>query len=192
MHMAEGEIRAEYRQAKNPDKQLRVLAELNGCAVGEIKDIVKDVVVGGIVKAPRRKAVRYDWTGVDADLDKGMKIMDVAEKHGIDLKAVTNHKYRRGNAPKNPLADTLPAEPMPTPVTKAAPAEDATGTPPASTQDAPLLIPETAARLEHHLICDTLEHLDQLLGLMYKRTMSPQYATALMLLVRETVEGANP
>ena len=143
------------------------------------------------MKAPRRKAVRYDWTGVDADLDKGMKLMDVAEKHGIDLKAVTNHKYRRSNAPQKALADILPAEPVREPVTKAAPAEDATATRPAPTQDAPLLSPETAARLEHHLICDTLETLEQLLSLMYKRTMSPQYAAALMLLVRETLEGAK-
>ena len=44
MIMTEFEIKRAYREAKNRKKQIRILADLNGCSAGRIKNIVADVV----------------------------------------------------------------------------------------------------------------------------------------------------
>lgn len=40
MQMSHEEIKKNYRQAKNPKQQIRILADLNCCSVEEIKAIV--------------------------------------------------------------------------------------------------------------------------------------------------------
>ena len=40
MWMSDGEIRVFYRQAKSPEKEIKILAELNACPVNKIKKII--------------------------------------------------------------------------------------------------------------------------------------------------------
>lgn len=40
MEMTADEIKRNYRQAKDPEKQIGILADLNNCSVDEIKDIL--------------------------------------------------------------------------------------------------------------------------------------------------------
>lgn len=43
MVMTDFEIRREYRQARYPEKQIAILAQLNGCHVNDIRDILNGV-----------------------------------------------------------------------------------------------------------------------------------------------------
>ncbi|MCQ2549905.1 MAG: hypothetical protein MJ134_07680 [Lachnospiraceae bacterium] len=53
--MSEEEIAREYRMAKHKERQIKILAELNGCAETEIQEIL---VEKGEMKMPRTKVAK--------------------------------------------------------------------------------------------------------------------------------------
>lgn len=55
MWMSEEQIAREYRMAKHKEKQIKILAELNGCAETEIQEIL---VEKGEMKMPRTKVAK--------------------------------------------------------------------------------------------------------------------------------------
>ena len=60
MQMTEGEIRRSYRAAKQKERQIRILAELNDCSVAKIKAILDDKKPerASVKRGPKAKAAR--------------------------------------------------------------------------------------------------------------------------------------
>lgn len=57
MNMTNEEIIRNYKEAKNPYKQAKILAQLNGCSEDEIKNILHEA---GVLKAYNRKPAKTE------------------------------------------------------------------------------------------------------------------------------------
>ena len=91
MIMTEYEIRREYRLAKYPNRQIKILAQLNACRAKEIRKIVADEEnisgFGRYVKATEEDKMRL--------YSMGLSDYSIAEKLGTS--ATTILKWRRKN-----------------------------------------------------------------------------------------------
>lgn len=76
MWMSKEQIAREYRMAKHKEMQIKILAELNGCADTEIQEIL---VEKGEMKMPRTKVAKV--------LEEAMKQTE-EERKGVEAKKV--------------------------------------------------------------------------------------------------------
>lgn len=75
------EIRASYRDAKNPEKQISILADLYDCAKNDIMQVLELQVQPKRVVRSYDQSVRQDLT--KAVLLDGQTVKDAAERFGI-------------------------------------------------------------------------------------------------------------
>lgn len=97
MEYTNTEICRMYRQAKDPKKQITIMAELNACHVSVIKEILAD---GGEITR-----TRLDWTPeLDAQLNvmlaEGKSHAQIAVKFGVTRNCITNRITQRKEAGK--------------------------------------------------------------------------------------------
>ena len=99
MQYTDEEIRRAYENAADKKQQVKILAELNGCTAGKIREILfgKDAVSGGEV-SPKNRTKEF-WDAVMADVDGGMSVEDAAAKYGLPKAAINRTVgIRKGNA----------------------------------------------------------------------------------------------
>lgn len=101
--VTEFEVIQSYRQAKDKNKQIGILADLAGTdKQGIIKILMEAGEVTGVKmqkKVPTPKKSKVEWTPeLTADLlrmhDAGLKNIEIAERLGVDRKAVANKLNR--------------------------------------------------------------------------------------------------
>lgn len=101
--VTEFEIIQSYRQAKNKNKQIGILADLAGTDKQEIIKILMEAgEVTGVKtqkKVPVSKKSKVNWTPeLTEDLlrlhEEGLKNIEIAERLGVDRKAVSNKLNR--------------------------------------------------------------------------------------------------
>lgn len=104
MQMSNAEICASFKQAKNQNDQISILAELNACGTAEILEILQaGGCISGLPKVKREvdvgKRDKVVWT---AELDKeliayceaGKGPSEIAELMGLQVEQVSNRKAR--------------------------------------------------------------------------------------------------
>jgi len=102
MKMTPCEICREYHQAKNPGKQIDILADLNRCTPEEIKAVLQEA--GELKKA----AAKEDRAEIEMRLielvEQEYSNAEIAEKMGLSKAQVSNKKYwlkKQGRLPAN-------------------------------------------------------------------------------------------
>lgn len=96
MQMSESEICFNFKQAKNQNEQIGILAELNACSVEKILDILQ---AGGCISDIRAPVGKIKWT---PELDKqvidyseaGKGPTEIAKLMGLDVEQVRNRKAK--------------------------------------------------------------------------------------------------
>lgn len=100
MEMSNGEICARFKQAKDRNEQIGILAELNDCGTAEIMKILADGgCISGLPKAKAAKKDKMEWTAeTDRELIKwheaGLGTLEIAERMGLDRQQVQNRKSK--------------------------------------------------------------------------------------------------
>ena len=90
-----------YREAKDKKKQISILAELNACTEADVCEVLKKQgyeLPGGFPPAPDSSPGRKTYPpelrkAVVLDLAAGIRVADVAAKHGVPQKTVTQWKW---------------------------------------------------------------------------------------------------
>lgn len=105
MYMDKEEIVASYRDAKNKEQQIGILAELNVCKKCEIEDIL--VRAGFEIpfrkKERKHRAAATQWTPervteLEGYLLEGLTYLEIAERMGVSDKAISYQVSSRGLA----------------------------------------------------------------------------------------------
>lgn len=129
------EICQEYRQAKNKNAQIQILADQNECSKQEIITILTTKgEISGTPQAKSKKKSDFKWTiELETDLielyEQGFKRAEIAERLGLDVVQVGNkmakmkakgYIFERPQKPKaappaKPEEPAKPAEPAETP-----------------------------------------------------------------------------
>lgn len=125
--MTDGEIRTSYRQAKNPKKQIGILAQLNQCSKEEICRIIAGEPAEkspGVEPQPVKQ--RKQRAKLDAEIKKkiaaeylagGITRDEIARLYGISPQTVSNivQKYKKNNTtekdPQEPIQENKEKEP---------------------------------------------------------------------------------
>ena len=100
--MSEAEVCKSYREAKNKNKQIKILADLCLCEEQEIMDIlVRNNQIPGIKAPDKKKKKRYNFTSEEARQIEQMyadkkPAGKIAEKLGLDELSVVNKIKRMG------------------------------------------------------------------------------------------------
>lgn len=96
LQMSAQEIVTSYKTAAEPKKQIRILAELNACTVGEIEEVL--LQLGAMEKSDRRKphprAVQVDGDKARELLAQGLTDEETAAALGVGLGKFQD--WRRG------------------------------------------------------------------------------------------------
>lgn len=96
LQMSAQEIVTSYKTAAEPKKQIRILAELNACTVGEIEEVL--LQLGAMEKSDRRKphprAVQVDGDKARELLAQGLTDEETAAALGVGLGKFRD--WRRG------------------------------------------------------------------------------------------------
>lgn len=96
LQMSAQEIVTSYKTAAEPKKQIRILAELNACTVGEIEEVL--IQLGAMEKSDRRKphprAVQVDGDKARELLAQGLTDEETAAALGVGLGKFLD--WRRG------------------------------------------------------------------------------------------------
>lgn len=96
LQMSAQEIVTSYKTAAEPKKQIRILAELNACTVGEIEEVL--IQLGAMEKSDRRKphprAVQVDGDKARELLAQGLTDEETAAALGVGLGKFQD--WRRG------------------------------------------------------------------------------------------------
>lgn len=96
LQMSAQEIVTSYKTAADPKKQIRILAELNACTVGEIEAVL--IQLGAMEKSDRRKphprAVQVDGDKARELLAQGLTDEETADELGVGLGKFRD--WRRG------------------------------------------------------------------------------------------------
>lgn len=90
MPMTPEEIRASYREARYPKRQIRILAELNLTSTDHIKQIVADVTTAA--EEPKRKCKKYteaECAEIGRLWSEGLTIEEIALRMNRDSCAIT-------------------------------------------------------------------------------------------------------
>ena len=100
MVMDKGLIVREYEQSRDKNAQIAILADLNGCSVDEIMNVLMEAgVISGMPKAKAKKAEGVKWTPeLDAEVSKlareGLTQFEIGERLGISKQAIADRKRR--------------------------------------------------------------------------------------------------
>ena len=86
LHMSINEIRREYREAANPNHQVRILADLNACG----QDMICEIV--GHVKRPPKKPTEKHIAGLPNELLLDMHAKGLHDNAMAEIADVTPHK----------------------------------------------------------------------------------------------------
>lgn len=93
LHMTEGEIIADYRQAKDPEAQIKILADLNCTS----EDVIREIV--GLPPSKQRggKAKREEQSNRIRELyNQGFTDKEISEKLGVSASTVAGwRRYRQ-------------------------------------------------------------------------------------------------
>lgn len=117
LQMSAQEIVTSYKTAAEPKKQIRILAELNACTVGEIEEVL--IQLGAMEKSDRRKphprAVQVDGDKARELLAQGLTDEETAAALGVGLGKFQD--WRRGagirpNRKSNAIDSTEEAAPL--------------------------------------------------------------------------------
>ena len=131
LQMSAQEIVTSYKTAADPKKQIRILAELNACTVGEIEEVL--IQLGAMEKSDRRKphprAVQVDGDKARELLAQGLtdeerKAINFDHPDAFDWKLLIEqvNELRHGKAIEQPtysyilsnrLPETIHVEPKP-------------------------------------------------------------------------------
>lgn len=100
LQMSDAEIVRSYKQAKDKNKQVEILADLNVCKKNDILDVlIKNDAITGLKKSKRKRKDPIEWTQeMTAELhrlhDEGLSTNQIAERMGLDALQVKNKLYR--------------------------------------------------------------------------------------------------
>lgn len=115
MYMERHEIVQMYKEAKDKNAQIEILADLNACKKEEILTILQEEGLISGVKPPKKEAKKEQmrrgakmiWTDEAKEkvrllLSEGLTVLEVAERMGLDAvqvrNAVTRFKLRKSSA----------------------------------------------------------------------------------------------
>ena len=104
MTMTNEEIYRSYKQAKHPERQIGILADLNACRKEEIKTIIK--LYEGENNMVQKWTTDMDRILVESR-EKGTPYGEIAETLGVTIRACENRAYRLSQESKE--ADKLAA-----------------------------------------------------------------------------------
>jgi len=98
LEMSEFEVLREYRQAKYPEKQITILAQLNGVRRGQIVEILR---AGGERVEPRRSRGRISLNALrrsqaEKMIKEGCSDSEIARTLGVSRAAVTYLRRKNG------------------------------------------------------------------------------------------------
>lgn len=95
MYMTDSEIEVMYRQAKNPESQVQVLADLNGCRLTDMEQKLSDLGLREIKERRRRAVPPRDasWQKIDGEAAmrfyaQGLSDREVANRLGCSRYAI--------------------------------------------------------------------------------------------------------
>ncbi|MBE6987981.1 MAG: hypothetical protein E7432_04290 [Ruminococcaceae bacterium] len=92
MLMTSFEIRQEYKLAKNPKAQIKILAELNCCHINDIKDVLR-----GIEVVKPRKVFRHSSDEAKMELyKKGKNDYEIGRELNIAPTAICYWRKKNG------------------------------------------------------------------------------------------------
>lgn len=137
LSMSEEEIVMMYREAKNPQEQIGILADLNACDKGRIKDILAkhDAQPRSAVKTEDTRTKKTNYADIRNLYNRGLTDREIAGKTGCT--AYTVGIWRRkfnlppnGGKEKHPEAATVPKTAKPAKEPKEKPRTAPTGEPP--------------------------------------------------------------
>ena len=111
MQMSDDEIRTSYRQAKDPVKQIKILAQLNCCSVQDIKEIIKGTKLTTEEPKQKRKYTRrnictdlpesvvttltHKISDLDREMEKASEIFNGYKQQREDIKKfLENHNVK--------------------------------------------------------------------------------------------------
>ena len=98
MVMDKGLIIREYEQSRDKNAQIAILADLNGCSVDEIMNVLIDAgKISGIPKAKAKRAENVKWTPeLDAEVSRlaseGLSIVEIAERLGMNKQCIYDRR----------------------------------------------------------------------------------------------------
>lgn len=97
MEMTDAEILASYAQARNPKKQVIVLADLNGCSAAVMRDKLRELGadVPAVSEKNPEKAKHFDEVRALELYQEGLCDLDIAEQLGVGKYAVANWRRSR-------------------------------------------------------------------------------------------------
>lgn len=104
MNMSESEILASYNQAKNPKKQIGVLADLNGCSRAAMRAKLQELGARVPSEPAEKKNMprppKFDVVRAMELHREGLGDLDISERLGISPRAVAGWR-RSQNLPAN-------------------------------------------------------------------------------------------
>lgn len=104
--MDKGLIIREYEQSRDKNAQIAILADLNGCSVDEIMNVLIDAgKISGMPKAKRAKAESTKWTPeLDAEVSRlakeGLTVVEIAERLGMNKQCIYDRRMALKNQAK--------------------------------------------------------------------------------------------
>lgn len=116
----EMDIRTSYRQAKEPKKQISILAELYACEKSDIEYVIKDLKQSSAKttnkgsKRPRTQLPKHQWTPDEVEdlislKSKNLPLKDIAAHFGVSVPAVQGqlmkHKVKKLDEPKTSMLE---------------------------------------------------------------------------------------
>ena len=96
--MEKGLIVREYQQSRDKNAQIAILADLNGCSVDEIMNVLIEAgAISGIPKAKKKRAENVKWTPeLDAEVSKlareGLTQLEIGERLGISKQSIADRR----------------------------------------------------------------------------------------------------
>lgn len=100
LQMSDTEIVRIYKQAKDKNKQIEILADLNLCEKDDILELLtKNNAITGLKKSKKKRKAPIKWTQETIDElcrlhEDGLSLKQIAERMGLDELQVKNKLYR--------------------------------------------------------------------------------------------------
>jgi len=99
--MSEFEICQQYRLAKDKNKQIQIIADLNACSVKEIMDVLKNNnLIAGMPTNSAKRDKPFAWTPqieqeTEKLLSEGISITEIAERYGTKPQTIYDKRKIR-------------------------------------------------------------------------------------------------
>ena len=100
LQMSDTEIVCSYKQARDKNKQVEILADLNACKKDDILDVlIKNNAITGLKKSKKKRKAPVKWTQEMIEElcrlhEDGLSLKQIAERMGLDELQVKNKLYR--------------------------------------------------------------------------------------------------